>query len=122
MPFLRLTGHLRLVATAFPAVLPAPARNRHLVLWVFPVPIGRVDAEMFASFPFGLHNSAYFLADVLGVPFVDDVQKMREIAVLLVRAVDTVVNGDKSHPPFSQTGLRYKSPLSDSRAQGGTYP
>ena len=56
-----------------------------------------VGAKMFASFPFGLHHRANFLTGVLGIPLVYDVQKRREIAVLLVCAVYAVVDSDKSH-------------------------
>ena len=63
-----------------------------LIRRVFYVAIGRICTERLTVLTFGLKHSAYFLAGILGVPFVNDVEEWRKIAVLLIGTVDTVVN------------------------------
>lgn len=46
---------------------------------------------------FRLKNRAYFLAGVLGVPLVDDIEERREIAVLLVCTVEAVIDGNEAY-------------------------
>ena len=77
---------------------------------------------MFPRLSFGLHHSADFLACVFGIPLIDDVQKRGKVAVLLVRAVNAVIDCDKPHAFFYKQDFSVKSPLSDSPDQAVTYP
>jgi len=52
---------------------------------------------LLAGFPFGFEHSSDFLAGVLGVPFVDDVEERGEVAVLLIGAVNAVVDSDEAN-------------------------
>ena len=78
-------------------------------LRVFHIAIGRVGAEMFPCFPFGLHHRADFLACIFCIPLVDDVQKRCEVAVLLVCAVNTVIDCDKPHALFYKQDFGIKA-------------
>ncbi|MGI6084191.1 MAG: hypothetical protein ACOYIF_01945, partial [Acetivibrionales bacterium] len=46
-----------------------------LILRVLYVAVGRICTERLAILTFGLKHSAYFLAGVLGIPFVNDVEE-----------------------------------------------
>ena len=79
------------------------------VFRVFHVAIGRVGAEMFPRFTFGLHHRAYLLACIFCVPFVDNVQKGGKVAVLLVCAVNAIIDGDKPHALFHKQDFGVKA-------------
>src|SRR5690554_1145657 len=67
-----------------------------LVLRVLYVAVWRICAKRLAILTFGLKHSTYLLAGVLGVPFVNNVEEWRKIAVLLIGAVDAVINGNEA--------------------------
>jgi len=56
-----------------------------------------VGAEVFARFAFGLHHGTDFLAGVFCVPFIYDIQKWGEVAVLLIVAVNSVIDSDETN-------------------------
>ena len=68
----------------------------HLVVRAFDVAVCRIRAEPLAILPFRLEHGAHLLAGVLSVPLVDNIQKWRKIAILMIGAVDTVVDGDEA--------------------------
>ena len=66
-----------------------------LVSRVFEVTIRRVGTQGLTGLTFGLKHRADFLAGVLGIPFVDNVEERGKITVLLIGAVHAVIDGDK---------------------------
>ena len=79
------------------------------VFRVFHVAVWRVSTEVFPSFPFGLHYRADFLACIFRIPLVDDIEKRGEVAVLLVCAVNPVVDCDKPHTFFYKQNFGVKA-------------
>lgn len=67
-----------------------------LILRVFLVSVGCVGAEWLASLSLCLEHRTDFLARILGIPFIDDIEEWRKIAVLLTGTVDPVVDGNKA--------------------------
>lgn len=66
------------------------------VLWVTLVPIGDCAAAPLAILHPGTENRSYFVAGVLCVPLIHDVQKRREVVFHRIGTVYAVVDGDKA--------------------------
>ena len=74
---------------------------------------------MFARFAFGFHHSADFLACVFRVPLVDDIEKRGKIAVLLVCAVNAVIDSNKPHAFLHKQDFRIKADFQITAPQAG---
>ncbi len=75
-----------------------PVHNPTLfIVCIFHISIRRICSKMFVCFAFGLHHSADFLARVFHIPLIDDMEKRGKIAVLLVCAVNAVIDNNKPH-------------------------
>ncbi len=57
------------------------------------------SAERLAGLPFGVKYRLDFLADVLSVPFIDDIAEWGKLVVALV-AIHTIVDGNEAHALF----------------------
>ena len=65
------------------------------IVRVFEIAIRRIGTQRLAGFTLRLEHRSDFLTGVLGIPFVDDVEKRSKIAVLLIGAVYAVVDGNE---------------------------
>lgn len=76
-----------------------------LVLRVFLVSVGCIGAERLASLSLCLEHRTDVLARVFGIPFIDDIEEWRKIAVLLTVTVDPVIDGNKADIRFREHHL-----------------
>ena len=64
-----------------------------LILRILLVAIWSRSAERLSKLTFCLKNSSDFFAHILGIPFIDNIQERCEVAVLLIVAVNTIIDG-----------------------------
>ena len=69
----------------------------HIVLRVFQIAVRRIRAERLSSLALCLEYGTDFLARILGVELVHDVEERGEIALGLACAVHAVVDGNEPH-------------------------
>lgn len=67
-----------------------------LILRILLVAIWSRSAERLSRLTFCLKNSSDFFAHILGIPFIDNIQERCEVAVLLIVAVNTIIDGYES--------------------------
>ena len=79
------------------------------VLWVTPVPIGDCAAAPLAILHPGTENGSYFVAGVLCIPLIHDVQKRCEVVFRWIGTVYAVVDGDKADTFFGEHDFGVKS-------------
>src|SRR5699024_6291411 len=82
-----------------------------LILRVFFVAVGWIGTQRFSCLSLCLKHSTDFLACVLGIEFVDDIEKLSKIAFLLIDTVYTVVDCNETHISLWECNLRLISDL-----------
>ena len=68
-----------------------------LIVRVFGVAVWRLGTQRFAGFALCLEHRTNFLTGVLGIKFVENVDKRSKITVLLIGTVHAVVDGNKAY-------------------------
>ena len=85
------------------------------IFWIMLIPIRNCTTASLARFHSGLKNSFDFLACVLCIPFIHDIQKWCKIIIRWCCTVNTVVD-------CNETVFLYNIRLSDNFFPVGSYP
>ena len=75
------------------------------ILRVFAVPVGRVRGQMLPGLALHLHHRTDLVAGVPHIEFVDDVDERGKIVLLLGKAVDAIIDGNKADVLFHKQDL-----------------
>ena len=82
-----------------------------LIVRVFGISVWRLGTQRFAGFALCLEHRTNFLTGVLGVKFVENVDKRSKITVLLIGAVHAIVDGNEANICAGKGYLSVKTDL-----------